>query len=268
MSNHQGDAATTARKQEPNQNQAAATEEVTQSTLSEQQSGNVPAPSAERQSELAHPTAEQAQPEREPATGSDAEAQATQSGQASAQPAPSHEASAQLASSSETSTQPSSESAGQPSQSSSSESSAQATQSAPSTEASAQPASSSEAPAQSAPKSELSTETPVQSAAAPATPDQTGDQEEGVANSANVQAAAPAQESTLGEFDPRPDMSDQGFQQLLPKLLTLFENNREKLARAIGLHRSTVDRWLNGKSKPNTSTVMRMRRLAQERGLE
>ena len=68
--------------------------------------------------------------------------------------------------------------------------------------------------------------------------------------------------------EPKPDVSDQDYQELLPKLLNHFHNNREELARAIGLHRSTVDRWLNGKSRPNNSTVLRMRRLAQERRIE
>ena len=68
--------------------------------------------------------------------------------------------------------------------------------------------------------------------------------------------------------EPKPDVSDQDYQELLPKLLNHFHNNREELARAIGLHRSTVDRWLNGKSRPNNSTVLRMRRIAQERRIE
>ena len=113
-----------------------------------------------------------------------------------------------------------------------------------------------------------SPETPVQSAASPATPQPTGDPDEGVANSANVAATTPAQEATRAEFAPRPDVSDQDWQQLVPKLLALFNNNREQLGRALGLHRSTVDRWLNGKSRPNTSTILRMRRLAQERNVE
>jgi transcriptional regulator with XRE-family HTH domain len=77
-----------------------------------------------------------------------------------------------------------------------------------------------------------------------------------------------AEEATRREFAPRPDFSDEGWRELVPKLLGLFNNNREQLARALGLHRSTVDRWLNGKSKPNTSTILRMRRLAQERQVE
>ena len=68
--------------------------------------------------------------------------------------------------------------------------------------------------------------------------------------------------------EPKPDVSDQGYQELLPKLLNYFHNKREELARALGLHRSTVDRWLNGKSRPNNSTILRMRRLAQERRIE
>lgn len=108
---------------------------------------------------------------------------------------------------------------------------------------------------------------PVESAQT-ATPQPTGDPDEGVASSANVNATSSAEEATRREFAPRPDVSDQGWQELVPKLLGLFNNNREQLARALGLHRSTVDRWLNGKSKPNTSTILRMRRLSQERQVE
>ncbi|HEY9230702.1 MAG TPA: helix-turn-helix transcriptional regulator, partial [Blastocatellia bacterium] len=60
----------------------------------------------------------------------------------------------------------------------------------------------------------------------------------------------------------------QDWRELVPKLMAEFNNNREQLARAVGLHRSTVDRWLNGKSRPNTSTILRMRRLMQERRIE
>lgn len=66
----------------------------------------------------------------------------------------------------------------------------------------------------------------------------------------------------------KPDVSNLDSPQLLPKLFDYFHNNREELARALGVHRSTVDRWLSGKSLPNNSTVLRMRRLAQERGIE
>lgn len=67
---------------------------------------------------------------------------------------------------------------------------------------------------------------------------------------------------------PKPDVSDQDYAELLPKLLSHFHNKREELARAVGVHRSTVDRWLNNTSRPNNSTVLRMRRLAQERRIE
>ena len=125
----------------------------------------------------------------------------------------------------------------------------------------------SQAPTASAPSSEAQASTPVQSAAS-ATPQPTGEPDEGVAGSANVDALTPAQQATKEEFAPRPDVSNQDWQQLVPKLLALFNNNREQLGRALGLHRSTVDRWLNGKSRPNTSTILRMRRLAQERNVE
>lgn len=115
--------------------------------------------------------------------------------------------------------------------------------------------------------SSAATPSPVQSASS-ATPQPTGEPDEGVANSANTGTATSAREATEREFAPRPDVSDQNWQELVPKLLALFNNNREQLARALGLHRSTVDRWLNGKSKPNTSTILRMRRLAQERQVE
>ena len=70
------------------------------------------------------------------------------------------------------------------------------------------------------------------------------------------------------QFEPKPDFSDAEATELLPRLLSYFENNREKLARALGLHRSTVDRWINGTSRPNNSTLLRMRRIAQERLVE
>ena len=66
----------------------------------------------------------------------------------------------------------------------------------------------------------------------------------------------------------KPDVSDLDSSQLLPKLFDYFHNNREELARALGLHRSTVDRWFSGKSRPNNSTLLRMRKLAQERLIE
>jgi transcriptional regulator with XRE-family HTH domain len=66
----------------------------------------------------------------------------------------------------------------------------------------------------------------------------------------------------------KPDVSNLDSSQLLPKLFNYFHNNREELARALGVHRSTVDRWLNGTSRPNNSTLLRMRGLAQERRIE
>jgi DNA-binding NtrC family response regulator len=86
----------------------------------------------------------------------------------------------------------------------------------------------------------------------------------------NNPVAAPEQatDTATAASQPKPDVSDQDYQELLPKLMSHFHNNREELARALGLHRSTVDRWLNGKSRPNNSTVLRMRRMAQERRIE
>ncbi len=104
--------------------------------------------------------------------------------------------------------------------------------------------------------------------AAAATPQPTGDQSEGVANSAGITGGTNAQTGNDTQTQAKPDVSDQDWQELVPKLMAEFNNNREQLARAIGLHRSTVDRWLNGKSRPNTSTILRMRRLMQERRIE
>lgn len=99
---------------------------------------------------------------------------------------------------------------------------------------------------------------------------QTPRSEQGIADSAAITGGTDphADDTDRMVSQPKPDVSDQGFQELLPKLLSYFHNNREELARAIGLHRSTVDRWLNGKSRPNNSTVLRMRRVAQERRIE
>lgn len=69
-------------------------------------------------------------------------------------------------------------------------------------------------------------------------------------------------------LEPKPDFSDKSAEELLPQLMNQFNNSREELARALGLHRSTVDRWINGTSRPNNSTLLRMRRLAQERLVE
>ncbi|HVG20408.1 MAG TPA: helix-turn-helix transcriptional regulator [Blastocatellia bacterium] len=93
---------------------------------------------------------------------------------------------------------------------------------------------------------------------------------QGIQNSADITGGTDphADDTAKMASEPKPDVSDQDFQELLPKLLNYFHNNREELARAVGLHRSTVDRWLNGKSRPNNSTVLRMRRLAQERRIE
>src|ERR1044072_2890021 len=91
-------------------------------------------------------------------------------------------------------------------------------------------------------------------------------EQEDVINPAETEATE--QQSGEQSIEPKPDVSDQGAAELLPKLLNHFHNNREELARALGLHRSTVDRWLNGKSRPNNSTVLRMRRIAQERRID
>jgi len=48
----------------------------------------------------------------------------------------------------------------------------------------------------------------------------------------------------------------------LKKLMRYFNNDKDELAVALGLNGSTVERWFSGKSRPNNSTVMRMRSLA------
>src|SRR2546423_8553575 len=114
-----------------------------------------------------------------------------------------------------------------------------------------------------------STPTPAQTAAS-AMPQPTGDQTEGVADSADITGGTDphADDNARMQTQAKPDVSDQDWRELVPKLMAEFNNNREQLAHAIGLHRSTVDRWLNGKSRPNTSTILRMRRLMQERRIE
>jgi transcriptional regulator with XRE-family HTH domain len=82
------------------------------------------------------------------------------------------------------------------------------------------------------------------------------------------QSAAGAKTGGRGQEEPKPDVSDQGAAELLPKLFAYFHENREELARALGVHRSSVDRWLAGTGRPNTSTLLRMRRIAQERRID
>lgn len=89
-------------------------------------------------------------------------------------------------------------------------------------------------------------------------------------DTSNTTGATDAQSEEAQQMadEPKPDVSDQSSEELLPKLLNYFHNNREELARALGLHRSSVDRWFSGKSRPNNSTLLRMRRIAQERRIE
>lgn len=235
MSHNHGDAAITAREQENQQTQTPSDEPNTQGAQSatpEQQTGNTPTASPERQAELAQAT--------------------------SAQPSENlrdEEPRAQTGSTAVTE---------QPPQANDADNQAQTGQSGVAdAQAPSEPASEAHAQAPSAPASP----TPAQTAAS-AIPQPTGDADEGVAGSANVDVAAPAQYASKEQFEPRPDVSEVSYQELVPKLLALFNNNREQLGRALGLHRSTVDRWLNGKSRPNTSTILRMRRLAQERNVE
>jgi transcriptional regulator with XRE-family HTH domain len=87
--------------------------------------------------------------------------------------------------------------------------------------------------------------------------------------SENRPSESNATESQPGEaqFQPKPDVSDKGAEELVAELLNYFHNNKQELARALGLHLSTVNRWLNGTSRPNNSTLLRMRGIAQERGI-
>jgi DNA invertase Pin-like site-specific DNA recombinase len=86
---------------------------------------------------------------------------------------------------------------------------------------------------------------------------------------AAARAISPPEGAAAGaQPEPKPDVSDKGAQELLPQLFSYFHNNKEELARALGVHRSTVDRWISGKSRPNNSTLLRMRRIAQERRIE
>jgi hypothetical protein len=66
----------------------------------------------------------------------------------------------------------------------------------------------------------------------------------------------------------KPDVSELGAEELLPKLLDYFHNNTEELARALGVQREIVDTWVEGTGGPNESTVMRMRRIVQERHIK
>lgn len=236
MSNNQGDAATTAREQATEQTQTTGSGQDTQDAQSpafEQQTGNTPPPSAERQTDLTRRPGTHHQIENAPATGTHA-TEDTQDAEPRAQTGDATAAEPQ----------------------------------ATGTDDQARAEQTGEANQQTQPAPSSVTPSPVESAASPAIAQPTGDPDEGVANSANVDTLTASQEATRKEFEPRPDVSDQGWRDLVPKLLALFNNNREQLARAIGLHRSTVDRWLNGKSRPNTSTILRMRRLAQERNIE
>lgn len=99
-------------------------------------------------------------------------------------------------------------------------------------------------------------------------PQPTGDQTEGVANSAEITGGTTSNNHEGAQSQAKPDVSDQDWREMVPKLMAEYNNSREQLARGLGLHRSTVDRWLNGKSRPNTSTILRMRRLLQERRIE
>jgi transcriptional regulator with XRE-family HTH domain len=66
----------------------------------------------------------------------------------------------------------------------------------------------------------------------------------------------------------RRERFDQDYHELLPKLMSYFRDDKNELALALGLNSSTVERWFNGKSRPNNSTILRMRSLAQERGVK
>jgi hypothetical protein len=258
MSHNPGDAATTARAPEEEQTQTSTDEQNTQgaqSAIAQHPTGNTANAVAESPAEAGQATGTEGQSSRSesfannPSTNPQASAAETR-----------NETFQALAGGGQPQTANEQSPSAQPEQSNAQGNTQGNTPNA-SAQSSAQP--SAQSPATASPS-------PVESSQA-ATPQPTGERDEGVANSANVNAtssASSAEEATRREFAPRPDVSDQNWQELVPKLLGLFNNNREQLARALGLHRSTVDRWLNGKSKPNTSTILRMRRLAQERQVE
>ena len=55
--------------------------------------------------------------------------------------------------------------------------------------------------------------------------------------------------------------------ELMTRLREHFENSNEELAKALGVRRTTVDRWFAGETKPNGNSLMRAKRLAQMRGI-
>ena len=93
-------------------------------------------------------------------------------------------------------------------------------------------------------------------------------QGETTAQTAQDKTTTTAANETQTQPEPKPDVSDKSIDELLPMLSSYFHNNREELGRALGVHRSTVDRWFSGKSRPNNSTLLRMRRVVQERRIE
>ncbi|MFL6215547.1 MAG: helix-turn-helix domain-containing protein [Blastocatellia bacterium] len=255
MSHNPGDAATTARASENEQTQTPDAEENaqgTQSAIAQHPTGNVADAIAESPAEAGQPTGAQEQPAGDQSFANDL----SDNPQASAAETR-NETFQALAG------------GGQP-QTAGTDDQAQT---APSDQSNAQSNAQGNAPTASAQSSAQSAATgspsPVESAQS-ATPQPTGDVSEGIADSAEITGGTDphADDNERMRTQPKPDVSDQDWQELVPKLLGLFNNNREQLGRALGLHRSTVDRWLNGKSKPNTSTILRMRRLAQERRIE
>ena len=55
--------------------------------------------------------------------------------------------------------------------------------------------------------------------------------------------------------------------ELMYRLKKFFNDSNEELANALGVRRTTVDRWFAGETKPNGNTLMRARKLALMRGL-
>src|SRR5947209_11785520 len=55
--------------------------------------------------------------------------------------------------------------------------------------------------------------------------------------------------------------------ELIQRLREFFNNSNDELATALGVRRTTVDRWEAGETKPNQNTMMRARKLARMRGL-
>lgn len=54
---------------------------------------------------------------------------------------------------------------------------------------------------------------------------------------------------------------------LMTRLKKFYNDSHDELAKALGVHQTTVDHWFAGETHPNDNTVMRARKLAMMRGL-